>query len=196
MTFDERADQLAAMDKAEKAAEKREKQSNYKRWAQYNLEQTKRMIELQLNQPRAAAILSFLVDQMDVYNAVICSNEALQDLLGISESTVKRAIKVLKDGQFLTVLKSGKSNVYAINDTIYWKSWGKNIRYSKFNAAVVVTDSEQERSFKFSEPMPETEESREFAERYKRITSTRIKHVDIKPPVSNTTKVESEIRNN
>lgn len=180
VTFDERIDQLAAMDKAEKEAKRREKQSTYKRWAQYNLAETKRMMGLALSHPKAHAVLLFLVDQMDAHNAVICSHEALQELLGIAESTVKRAIKVLKDGQFITVLKSGKSNVYAINDTVYWKSWGKNLRYSKFDAAVVVTDSEQQKSFRFSEPLPETEKSRKFAERYERITSTKIKHVDMK----------------
>jgi len=47
----------------------------------------------------------------------------------------------------IAVLKSGTSNVYAINDSIAWNSWGTNVKYSKFPANVVLSIEEQEKSY-------------------------------------------------
>jgi DNA-binding transcriptional ArsR family regulator len=146
-TFEERQKELDAIDKAEAEARKREKDSPFKRWTQFNLEQTPKMLWLQLKHPKAAAILFFLVDQMDEYNAVMCSYRVFQEVLEVGQATVARCIKILKENGYIAVLKSGTSNVYAINDTLYWKSWGKNRAYSKFPANVVLTLSEQEKEY-------------------------------------------------
>jgi len=129
---------------AEIEYEKREKHSPFKRWYQFNSEHTKALMWLALKHPKAQAILYFLVDQMDSYNAVMCSYKVLQEVLDISKDTVRINIKILKDNGFIAVLKSGTSNVYAVNDSVYWKSWGKNLMYSKFPANVVLALSEQE----------------------------------------------------
>jgi DNA-binding transcriptional ArsR family regulator len=144
MTFDERAKDLEAIKKQEEAALKRDRNSPFSRWTQYNNERTKEMMWLALKHPKAHAILLFLVDQMDDKNAVMCSYKVLEEVLEVSKDTIRLNIKVLKDKGFLAVLKSGTSNVYAINDTIYWKSWGNNKRYSKFPANVILAESEQE----------------------------------------------------
>jgi hypothetical protein len=80
----------------------------------------------------------------------MCSYQVLQELLKISKDKVRRSIKVLKDNGFIAILKSGSSNVYAINDNIYWKSWGNNKKYSKFPANVVLSLSEQEKEYQVS----------------------------------------------
>jgi DNA-binding transcriptional ArsR family regulator len=147
MTFDERQKQLKEEARKEEEERKREKQSPYRRWTQFNLERTKELMWLGLNHPKARAILDFLVDQMDNYNAVMCSHQVLEELLGISKATVIRAIKILKDNKFIDVLKSGQSNVYVINDTVYWKSWGNNRKYSKFSGNIVLSLSEQDESY-------------------------------------------------
>jgi DNA-binding transcriptional ArsR family regulator len=121
----------------------RHQASAYRRYTQYNLEHTERMMRL-AKHPIAMRILFFLVDQMDNYNAFICSYHALQEVLGVSESTVMRGIKLLKDGRYITVLKSGTSNVYAINDSIFWKTWGNKRQSSKFPANVLLSRSEQD----------------------------------------------------
>ena len=144
ISFDERLKQLEDIEKQEEEKNKRDKQTPYRRWTQFNLERTKELMWLGLNHPKARAILDFLVDQMDNYNAVMCSHQVLKELLGISKVTVIRAIKVLKDHKFIDVLKSGQSNVYVINDTVYWKSWGNNLKYSKFSANIVLSLSEQD----------------------------------------------------
>jgi len=103
---------------------------------------------LAIKHPKAHAILYFLIDQMDEYNAVMCSYKVLEEVIGVGQATIARNIKVLKEHGFIVALKSGSSNVYAINDTIYWKSWGNNRKYSKFPANVVLALSEQDENYK------------------------------------------------
>jgi len=146
MTFAEREEQLMAEDEAEKELHKRMKRSPFSRWTQFNNEHTKELMWLALKFPKAHAILYFLVDQMDEYNAVMCSYQVIQEVLGISRATASSAVRVLRENGFIAVLKSGTSNVYAINDSVYWKSWGNKKQYSKFPANVVLSLTEQEES--------------------------------------------------
>lgn len=150
VSFQERELQLQEDKRRKEDEARREKQSPFSRWTQFNLEHTKPMMILQLKYPKAAAILTFLLDQMDEYNAVMCSYQVLQEVLEVSSETVRKSIKVLKDGGYIAVLKSGNSNVYAVNDSVYWKSWGNNRRYSKFPANVVLGMSEQGKDYQIS----------------------------------------------
>jgi hypothetical protein len=181
-TFEEREQELKEIDEAEKRRLKQEKSTPYKRWAQYNLERTPAMIELALKSPKSYVILLFLVDQMDSHNAVVCSYQAIQELFEISHATVARSINILKTGGYLTVLKTGNSNVYVINDTVYWKSWGNNKRYSKFPANIVLSMSEQEKEYQIQHPIENEKnnaESVSFKERYNRVLSEKIKTITI-----------------
>jgi len=147
MSFDERQKQLEEEEKKEQERLKREKNSPFSRWTQYNNEHTKELMWLTLKHPKAQAMLLFLVDQMDTYNSVMCSYQVLQEVLNISKDTVRKNVKILKDMGFIAILKSGTSNVYTINDSIYWKSWGNKKKYSKFPANVVLALSEQEEDY-------------------------------------------------
>lgn len=162
MTFDEREQDLMEQEKREEETRQREKNSPFGRWTQYNNEHTKEMMFLALKHPKAHAILLFLVDQMDTYNAVMCSNKVLQEILGVSRQTISSSIKVLKDNGFIAVLKSGTSNVYAINDSVYWKSWGNKKQYSKFPANVVLALSEQDNQYQLSFAEIGTEKHKEI----------------------------------
>jgi Mn-dependent DtxR family transcriptional regulator len=81
---------------------------------------------------------------MDGYNAIVCSNKVIQDALSISRPTVTRAIKILKDYNFIKIAKTGTANVYYINSELVWKSWGTNHRYAEFGAKIIIAESEQE----------------------------------------------------
>lgn len=147
MTFEERTKELDAQENAQIEKLKRAKNSTFGRWSQFNLDHTKEMMWLALKAPKAHAILYFLVDQMDEYNAVMCSYQVLQEVLEVGHATIARNIKILRENGFIIVLKSGNANVYAINDSIYWKSWGNRKQYSKFPANVVLSLSEQEKNY-------------------------------------------------
>ena len=144
ISYDERDRQLQEAAAAEELARKKDKESPFGRWTQFNNEHTKELMNLAINYPKAHAILYFLVDQMDNYNACVCSYRVLEEVLGFSRATIARNIKTLKELGFLAVLKSGNSNVFTVNDKVYWKSWGKNRKYSKFPANVILAQSEQD----------------------------------------------------
>jgi len=147
VSFREREKQREKEEEIEKEQLKRERSSPFNRWAQFNLEHGKKLMRFAMKYPQAQAILFFLVDHMDEYNAVMCSYKVFQELFEISKPTVTRAIKVLKEHGLIAVLKSGSSNIYAINDKVFWKSWGNNLRYSKFPANVVLSLSEQDKEY-------------------------------------------------
>jgi len=146
LTFEERKKDLEEQEILIKETLKKEKNSPFSRWSQFNLEHTKELMWLALKHPKAHAILYFLVDQMDGKNAVMCSYAVLQEILNIGRTTASTAIKTLKDNGFIAVLKSGTSNIYAINDSVYWKSWGNKKQYSKFPANIILSLSEQEKN--------------------------------------------------
>lgn len=121
----------------------RDKASPYDKWAQMNLEHTNDWIVLTKKNHVSAEILWFLIDHSDRYNAIICSSAVLEEALGYSRPTVARAIKFLKDNNFIDIKKSGTTNIYLINKEISWKSWGNNFKYAEFGANVLISENEQ-----------------------------------------------------
>ena len=98
------------------------------------------------NSPTAYRILRFLVLNMGEYGAVICSYKVMQEKLGYGHATIARAIKFLKEYEYIQVVRTGGSNVYVIDKKLHWKSWGSYV-YAEFDANVMVSASEQERVF-------------------------------------------------
>lgn len=146
VTFDERQKQLKEEQKQEEEQRKREKQSPFKNFLQVNKDAYKAEDWLMSKSPIAYRIFKFLINNMDEYNAVICSYQVLQETFEVSKPTVTRAVKLLKEKGYVYIFKSGTSNVYALNDKIVWNSWGTNYRYSKFPANIILSISEQEQS--------------------------------------------------
>lgn len=144
INFDERSIQLNEKEKLEKEQQKREKQSPFKKWYQINKEHTKELIWLAGKHPKAYAVLLFLLDQMDSYNAVMCSSQVFQEIIGVSRQTVSKAISILKEKGYIAVLKSGSANVYVVNKEIAWNSWGSNTKYCRFPANVILSATENE----------------------------------------------------
>lgn len=159
LTFDERQMELEKQAEAEKLARKKMKNSPFSNFYQFNREHSKEMIWLATNYPKANGILLFLLDQMDDYNAVMCSNKVISEALGIGRTTVSTSIKVLKDNGFITIYKSGTSNVYAVNKELAWSSWGTNYKYAKFGAKIIISQSEQE---KITEPQLQSVKHKEI----------------------------------
>lgn len=148
ITFEERERQLKQQEEIEINTKKREKNSPFSNWYQFNKEHSKEMIWLAGKYPKAHQILLFLFDQMDNYNSLVCSYKVICEALEMSESTAKRAIKVLKDNKFIEIYKSGISNVYVVNKELVWNSWGSNYKYAKFSAKIIISESEQELNVK------------------------------------------------
>jgi hypothetical protein len=96
--------------------------------------------------PRAAEVMHLLVARVGDHNAVVISQQTLAELMSRSVDTVKRALAVLKAGNWLEVRQIGDRgtvNAYVLNDRIVWTGPRDGIRHSLFSAAVVVSSVEQ-----------------------------------------------------
>lgn len=141
-SFEERQKELEAMDRKDEQEIERERQSRYKNWYQFNRQHSKEMIWLAREHPMAQTILLFLLDQMNEFNAVMCSYRVIQEALAMSQVTVARSVKVLKEHGFVMVAKSGTANIYHVNDDLAWSSWSTNRKYSKFPANIIISAGE------------------------------------------------------
>lgn len=148
ISFEARKRQIEEEERLEREEYERRKKSPYRRWLQLNKDAYKAEDWLMAKSPIAYRIFKFLMNNMDAYNAVMCSYKVLEEQFNISSSTVTRAVKLLKEKQYIDVYKSGTSNVYAINKKIAWNSWGSNYKHGKFSANIILSESEQEEEVK------------------------------------------------
>lgn len=144
LTFKERQKQIEEEKQLEEEYRQNQKKSPYTRWVQMNKDAYKAEDWLMSKSPIAYRILKFLINNMDSYNAVMCSYHVIEENFGVSKPTVTRAIKLLKEKKYIDVYKSGTSNVYAVNKEIAWNSWGNNYKHAKFGANIIISESEQE----------------------------------------------------
>lgn len=144
VSFDERLEELQKKEEQEKKEEQKQKKSPYKDFIQMNNAYYKAEDWLMKTSPIGYRILRFLISHMNNYNAVICSYAVLEEYFDISKPTVTRAIKLLKEHNFIDTAKTGTSNVYFINKELVWKSWGTNHKYAEFGAKIIISESEQE----------------------------------------------------
>lgn len=125
-----------------------QKKSPFRKWVQMNYDDDAYKADdfLVANSPTAYRIFKFLIANMDKYNAVIVSYKVLQQVFGYGQATVARAIKFLKDHNYIEVVRTGGANVYTVNKYLYWNSWGTNYAYAEFDARVIITASEQDKA--------------------------------------------------
>ena len=95
----------------------------------------------------AVRLFLFLVEHMDKRNAIIISQQAISEALGLNRRTIIRCIKYLVEKKALTIFKSGTSNIYAINSQIVWRSNADGKEYALFDARVYISKSEQDPIF-------------------------------------------------
>ncbi len=146
LSFDERQKELEQKKQEEDERAKKEHKSPFAKFYQINKKHSDDLQWLVKENSNAYRILLFMFDHMDMYNALVCSYKVLQEGLEISESTVKRSIKLLKEKHFIYVYKTGVSNVYVVNKDLAWSSWGNNTKYCEFPANLILSASEQGRN--------------------------------------------------
>lgn len=102
------------------------------------------IIEMTSENPAAVKVFTWLLKHMDRRNALVISQQALGEAMGISRTTIYRTTEYLKSKKAVSVLKSGSTNIYAVNAQIAWKSDAKGKKYAMFDAKVYINESEQE----------------------------------------------------
>lgn len=101
------------------------------------------MTDLAQRAPSAHTVLWTLVQQMNKLNAVMISQDSLCKLTKLSSATVKRAVSLLREQQWLEVLKIGTANVYRVNSDVFWQDRADG-RWASFHANVVLNFEEQD----------------------------------------------------
>lgn len=144
LTFEQREADLEKAEKAQQRALKNKKESPFDNFTQMNLKHADDWIALSKKSHIAAEILWFLIKNCDRNNAVVCSSKVLEEALNYDRASIFRALKILKESQFVNIKKSGSSNVFLINRELTWKSWGKNYKYAEFGAKIIISESEQD----------------------------------------------------
>lgn len=142
-SFKQREEELAKLNKQDKEINKKKKNSPYTNFLQVNKDTYKKEDALMKENPLAYRVWRFLAQNMDNYNALMVSYTVLTGMFEVSRTTMYRAIKILEEGEYVKITKSGTSNIYSLNDEMVWSSWGTNLKYSKFRANVIIAESEQ-----------------------------------------------------
>jgi len=94
----------------------------------------------------AARLIVSLVRLLEPHGGgvVVISNKAIEELLGVSRSTAMRALRTLKEGQWVQRIRVGGANALAINKSVAWVGPRGNIQHAVFQATVIASRSEQD----------------------------------------------------
>ena len=91
----------------------------------------------------------YLVEHMGrTTNAVVCSRAVLAEMTGTSTRTVSRAIQLLKDDNWIDVVKIGTASAYCVNERVFWQAARNQRHYAVFSATVIAAASEQESNYR------------------------------------------------
>lgn len=110
------------------------------------------MNQLAKHAPTAHTLLWMLVQEMNKQNSVMISVPSMAKILGMSPATVKRAISLLREQQWLEVLKIGTGNVYRVNSSVFWQDRADG-KWASFDARVVVNWDEQDDTTRLNPPV-------------------------------------------
>lgn len=99
--------------------------------------------------PVAHEILYYFVEHMGrTTNAVVCSRNVLAEVTGCSIATVGRAIRILKDDNWIDTVKIGNASAYCVNERAFWQAGRNQRQYAIFSATVIAAASEQDSDFR------------------------------------------------
>lgn len=97
------------------------------------------------NNPTAARLLTILARHLPsgTHGTVVVSRNTLAELLDMSVPSVQRAIKVLKDGNWVKTTKISGAFAFAINSRAVWRGNREGIQHAVFHATIIASSSEQ-----------------------------------------------------
>lgn len=134
------------------------KKKNSGTWVQTSRDAHEAWGELIDRSPKAAKLMHFLTARMAEHNAVVISLNNLAELIGCSRPTIVRAVKILRDDNWIDVWQiggSGTTNAYVVNSRVAWHGAREGIRYAIFSATVITSSTEQPKDHekRLSEPL-------------------------------------------
>lgn len=115
-------------------------------WTQTDVIAHDQMWRLGVKSPMALPLLHYMISHMVRKTTIfVASAKTLANELGCSDRTIQQAVKVLKNYNFLQVLKSGNTNVYVINSQVAWRG-ARGMRHATFDATIHISELEQDSS--------------------------------------------------
>lgn len=90
----------------------------------------------------AMSILFFIMEHMDNKNALACSYTVLEEHFNKGRTTIFRAIKLLEENGFISILKMGNCNAYTLNYEVAWTTWANQKQYAKFDGKIMISRKE------------------------------------------------------
>jgi len=90
----------------------------------------------------AFVIFNFLTERMTRQNAIVVSQQTLMEVLELGRTSVQQGVRVLREGNWIQVVKIGSTNGYLVNSRVVWRSHQEK-RYGYFGADVIVSETEQ-----------------------------------------------------
>lgn len=125
----------------EKAEEEAKKNHNFVQVEKRSLRDIRGLID---RSPNAAKLLFIMAEKMNRQNALLCSFKTLQEITGLSRTTLSNAVSLLKQEHWVQVIKVGTANAYVVNSRVFWQSFG-NLKHAVFNATIIATAEEQDK---------------------------------------------------
>jgi len=117
-------------------------------WVQTERAAHEAWAELIGSKPKAAQLMHLIVANMDNKGALVVSQQTLSEMMSVSLNTVKRSLKVLRDNNWLDVVRIGSErggvNAYVVNRRVAWADKRANGQYAAFDARIIVSANEQE----------------------------------------------------
>ena len=132
-----RQQELAEQAEAEKRAKK-----NYN-FVQIEKRALRLVRELYDDNPAAGKLLFILAEKMNRQNALVCSYDTMSKITGLGRTTLYKAVKYLKDHNWVEVIKVGTANAYVINSRVFWQSHADK-KMTVFHATIIASSDEQD----------------------------------------------------
>lgn len=96
--------------------------------------------------PTASCILHALIGLADKHNSVVVSHSALARMVDASERSVRRSIQYLEQGNWIGVVRIGRTNMvshYTLNARVCWKAARDQRGFAAVTARVILDAEEQ-----------------------------------------------------
>ncbi|WP_244300883.1 hypothetical protein [Roseibium hamelinense] len=90
--------------------------------------------------------MHILTSRVGEHNAVVISQKNLARLMDAHVNTVKKAVRLLSDDNWIEVRQIGDRgtvNAYLLNDRVVWIGARDGLRYSLFSAQIIISADEQ-----------------------------------------------------
>ena len=133
--------QMSDLLDAEKAAKRLPKNMDF---VQVSRADMRAIAELGAKNSIALKLLMTFAQTMDRQNAVMISFKAMEEIMGKSRPTLDRAIRLLKEDNWLQVVKVGTANAYVLNSAVFWTDSNDKPSMTNFTARIVTTLNEQD----------------------------------------------------